>query len=110
MTIIVRRTLLVPDANSKDGSTLAISYQLQDAAGRAQVDTAGLTVRPVLSYAVGASPPAGANAANNVLPDCDLAGFGQSSGVGECAVEVAGRLFPESGILEANVVLKILAG
>jgi hypothetical protein len=110
VAIIVRRPLLVPDANSKDGSTLAISYQLKDAAGRTQVDTTGLTVRPLLSYAAGVTPPTGTTAANNVLPDCDLAGLGQSSGVGECTVEVAGRFFPATGSLGATVLLKIFAG
>jgi hypothetical protein len=109
-SVIARRTLLVPDANSKDGSTLAISYQLKDAAGRTQVNTAGLTVRPVLSYAAGVTPPTGTTAANNVLPDCDLDGFGQSSGVGECTVEVASRFFPPIGSVNANVLLKILDG
>jgi hypothetical protein len=100
----------VPDANSKDGSTLAISYQLKDAAGRTQVDTTGLTLRPVLSYAAGATAPVGTSAADNVLPDCDLAGVGLSSGVGECIVEVAARFFPATGSVGGSVVLKVFDG
>lgn len=110
VSAIVRSAVLVPDANAEEGSTLLFSYQLSDAAGRTQVDSTGLTVRPLLSYAAGANVPAGAAASSNVLPDCDLALLGRSSGVGECEVQVARRFFPASGQLAATIVVKLLAG
>lgn len=100
----------MPDANSNDGSLLRISYQLKDSAGRTHVDTAGLVVRPVLSYAADATPPAGAQAVNNALPDCDVGVLGAASGIGQCSVVVDRRLFPATGALAASVTIRVWVG
>lgn len=110
VAVIIQSSILVSDASGPEGSTLRLSYQLSDAAGRTQVDTAGLIVRPVLSYATGATPPAGTTTADNILPDCDVTAMGQNSGVGQCSVVVAKKFFPATGTLAAKVALKILVG
>jgi hypothetical protein len=89
---------------------LRISYQLKDVAGRAQVDTTGLVIRPVLSYAASATPPAGATACNNALPDCDISTLGPASGIGDCSVAVNRKFFPTTSSLTATVTLKVLTG
>jgi hypothetical protein len=110
ISIILASSVLVPDANADDGATLRVSYQLRDAAGRAQVDASALALKPVLNYADGVTPPSGAQAANNILPDCGLGSLGAASGVGECAVLLPRILFPASGSVAARVVLRVLIG
>ena len=108
---ILRSAQLVPDANSNEGSTLRVSYQLKDGAGRTQVDTTALSIRAALSYAgAGATPPAGAVAASNALPDCDVSTLGAASGVGECSIVVDRKFFPTTGSLTATVTLSVLVG
>lgn len=110
VSLVVRSSLLVPDANGPDGSTLRLSYQMRDAAGRTRVDLHGLLLRPLLSYARGVAPPPGAAASGNVLPDCDASGVGAASGVGLCEVAVDRRLFPAAGGAAASIVLSVLRG
>lgn len=100
----------MPDGNGREGLTLHISYQLKDSSGRTQVDADGLVIRPVLSYDAGVTPPVGAVAANNVLPDCDVSTLGAASGIGECIVVVDRKYFPAVGVLAATVTLKVLVG
>lgn len=107
---ILRSAQLVPDANGNEGSTLHLSYQLKDGAGRTQVDTAGLVVRPLLSYEAGATPPADVAAANNALPDCDVSSIAAASGVGECSIVVDRKYFPATGVLAAKIRLRVLVG
>lgn len=110
ISLILRSAQLVPDANGNDGSTLHISYQLKDGAGRTQVDVIGLVIRPLLSYADGATPPDGTLAVNNALPDCDISTIGSASGVGECSIVLDRKFFPDAGTLAAEVRLKALVG
>jgi hypothetical protein len=107
---ILRTAQLVPDANGNEGSTLHISYQLKDGAGRTQVDTAGLVVRPLLSYETDSPPPADVAAANNALPDCDVSSIAAASGVGECSIVVDRKFFPAAGVLSAKIRLRVLVG
>jgi hypothetical protein len=101
----------VPDANSNEGSTLRISYQLKDSTGGTQVETAALSIQPLLSYAqTVVAPPTGTAAANNALPNCDVSTLGAASGVGECSVVVDRKFFPITGSLDATVTLKVLVG
>lgn len=102
--------VLTPDANGLDGSTLRISYQLKDSAGRTQVDSGSLIVRPELSYAADAVPPVGTQAAANALPDCDLSALSSNSGVGDCSVAVDSKFFPAAGTLSAKITLRVLVG
>jgi hypothetical protein len=110
IAVILCSTQLVPDANADDGSTLRISYQLQDSAGRSQVDSSALIIRPVLSYEAGATPPAGVAAAAYVLADCSLSSLGAASGVGQCSVVLDRMLFPATGSVPARVTLRVLVG
>lgn len=106
MSLIVASQLLVPEGASPTGRTLRLSYQMRDASGRTAVDTAGLSLRPLLAYAAGAAPPPGANGTTE-LPACDAAGVDGVSGVGECALLLDPRLFPASGIAAATVTLEL---
>jgi hypothetical protein len=107
---ILRSTQLVPDGNGREGLTLHISYQLKDGSGRTQVDAAGLVIRPVLSFGPDVTPPVGAAAANNALPDCDVSTLGAASGIGECSIVVDRKYFPAVGVLAATVTMKVLVG
>jgi len=89
---------------------LRLSYQLKDSAGRAQVDPTDLIIRASLSYAESITPPAGAQAADNALPDCDVSTLGAASGVGDCSVAVDRKFFPSTGMLAAKVDVKVLLG
>lgn len=111
IAIILCSAVLLPDANSDDGSTLRVSYQLRDSTGRTQVDSSGLAIRPILSYAAGATvPSADLQAEGNVLPDCSLGSLGAASGVGQCVVVLPRKFFPAAGSLGATVVLSVLVG
>lgn len=110
ISIIARSTQLVPDVNSNEGSTLHLSYQLKESAGRTQVNTIGLLIRPLLSYDAGATPPAGTLASNNALLDCDMSTFDAASGIGDCSVLLDRKLFPQTGVLSATVAVKVFVG
>jgi hypothetical protein len=87
-----------------------LSYQLKDSAGRTQVNTIGLLIRPQLSYDDGATPPAGTLAANNALPDCDMSTFDAASGIGDCSIVLDRKLFPQTGALPATAAVKVFVG
>lgn len=110
VAIILCSSVLVPDANADEGATLRLSYQLKDSAGRTQVDTSSLSIKLLLSYEAGATPPAGAQPADNILPDCSLDSLGSASGVGQCSVLLPRVLFPAAGSLAAKVQLRVVAG
>jgi hypothetical protein len=97
VTLRVRSSVLIPDANGPEGATLRLSYQLSDAEGCNIVNTEDLSLRPVLSYAPGALPPPSAPGANTSLTACDIASLDATSGIGECDVAVPTKLFPEPG-------------
>ena len=89
---------------------LRISYQLKDSAGRAQVDTTRLVIKPLLSYAADATPPTGAHAAGNALQDCDISSLSAASGIGQCNVAVDQKYFPAAAGMSATVTLRVLVG
>jgi hypothetical protein len=107
--LVVRSTVLVPDANSDAGSTLRFTYQLTDLLGRTQTNTSSLAVQPLLSYVAGAALPktSGVAAADNALPACSMDTLGPVSGVGLCEVLVERRFFPETGSLAATVKARV---
>ncbi|GBF99606.1 hypothetical protein Rsub_12070 [Raphidocelis subcapitata] len=92
------------------GAPLLLSYQLRDVRGRTAVDTSGLTLHPLLSYASAAAAPAGINATVNELPSCDAHAVDPVSGIGECLVALDGRYFPASGRVAASVSLQLRLG
>lgn len=102
MALIVCSQLLVPDGSSTLGRTLRLSYQLRDETGRTAVQTEGVTLRPLLSYA--------GNATAIELPACDGAGADAVSGIGECAVTVDAAKFPAAGVAAATAVLQLRIG
>eukprot|EP00775_Hariotina_reticulata_P010661 gene10661-10820_t len=108
--LVVRSSVLVPDANSDAGSSLRFTYQLTDLLGRTQVNASGITVQLLLSYGSGSALPsaAGVVAADNALPACNMDTLGPVSGVGLCEVLVERRYFPAAGSLAATVKARVL--
>lgn len=102
----------MPERSGESASAaLQLSYQLRDASGRTAVDAAGMTLRPLLSYAAGVAAPAGVAAVSGgiPLPSCDASGADAVSGIGACRIPVDAAYFPTAGSLGATLVVQLLS-
>lgn len=109
ISAILRTAQLVPEANSADGSTLKISYQLKDSSGRTQIDISNLVIQLELSYAERDSLPPTVQATSR-LPNCDISLLQTFNGIGDCNVAVDRKYFPTTGSFAVGITMKIVYG